>query len=93
MQDLEEKIVGLLLGLAAGDRIGGSVRMALRVAEILPNCSGLDVSDLGMRCLDWWREPWVDNVPPASPGQAFCCPPIATVGLTSRVSFDKQMTT
>jgi hypothetical protein len=35
MQNLEEKIVGLLLGLAAGDRIGGPVRMALRVAESL----------------------------------------------------------
>lgn len=45
MQKLEERIVGLLLGLAAGDRIGGPVRMALRVAESLRDRSGLDVSD------------------------------------------------
>lgn len=63
MQDLEEKIVGLLLGLAAGDRIGGPVQMALRVAESLRDCSGLDVSDLGMRYLDWWREGAFDTGP------------------------------
>jgi ADP-ribosylglycohydrolase len=63
MQDLEERIVGLLLGLAAGDRIGGPVRMALRVAESLRDCSGLDVSDLGMRYLDWWHEGAFDTGP------------------------------
>jgi ADP-ribosylglycohydrolase len=33
MEDREARAVGVLLGLAAGDRIGGPARMALRVAE------------------------------------------------------------
>jgi len=39
------------------------VRMALRVAESLHACGGLDVSDLGMRYLDWWREGAFDTGP------------------------------
>ncbi len=35
MRDLEDRTIGVLLGLAAGDRIGGPVRMAQRVAENL----------------------------------------------------------
>jgi len=51
MQDLEERTVGVLLGLAAGDRIGGPIRMALRIAKSLRDCDGIDVSDIGMRYL------------------------------------------
>jgi len=35
VDDTRERVIGLLLGLAAGDRIGGPVRMALLVAESL----------------------------------------------------------
>ena len=63
MQDLEEKIVGVMLGLAAGDRIGGPVRMALRVAESLCACGDFDVSDIGVRYLDWWRNGAFDTGP------------------------------
>lgn len=63
MRDLQERVVGLLIGLAAGDKIGGPVRMALRVAESLRACGGLDVSDLGRRYLDWWREGAFDTGP------------------------------
>jgi ADP-ribosylglycohydrolase len=37
--------------------------MALRVAESLRDCGRLDVSDLGMRYLDWWREGAFDTGP------------------------------
>lgn len=63
MHDVEARAVGVLLGLAAGDRIGGPLRMALRVAESLRDRGGLDVSDIGMRYLDWWRESAFDTGP------------------------------
>jgi ADP-ribosylglycohydrolase len=63
MQDLADRAAGVLLGLAAGDRIGGPVRMALRVAESLRDCGGVDVSDIGNRYLGWWREGAFDTGP------------------------------
>ena len=35
MGNFAEKVTGILFGLAAGDRIGGPVRMAIRVAASL----------------------------------------------------------
>lgn len=63
MNDLEDRAAGVLLGLAAGDRIGGPVRMALRVAESLRDCRGFDVADIGMRYLAWWHEGAFDTGP------------------------------
>ena len=63
MQAREDRVVGVLLGLAAGDRIGGPVRMAVRVAESLRDNGGVDVSDIGGRYLDWWREGAFDTGP------------------------------
>jgi len=65
MRDLEDRIIGLLLGLAAGDQIGGPVRMALRVAESLRDRGGFDVSDIGARYLEWWRSGAFDTGPTA----------------------------
>jgi len=66
MEDLEERTVGVLLGLAAGDRNGGPLRLALRVAESLRDRGGLDVSDIAMRYLDWWRDGAFDTGPTAA---------------------------
>ncbi len=63
MQDREDRIVGVLLGLAAGDRIGGPVRMALRVAESLVDQRALNMIDIGSRYLDWWRDGAFDTGP------------------------------
>jgi ADP-ribosylglycohydrolase len=63
MDGTQERVIGVLLGLAAGDMIGGPVRMALRVAESLLNRSGLDVSDIGDRYLLWWRNGAFDTGP------------------------------
>jgi len=64
--DREDRIVGLLLGLAAGDRIGGPVRLALRVAESLLRRGGFDLSDIATQYLDWWREGAFDTGPTAA---------------------------
>lgn len=66
MRDVEERAVGVLLGLAAGDRIGGPLQMALRLAESLRDRGGVDVSDIGARYLDWWREGAFDTGPTAA---------------------------
>lgn len=63
MQVREDRVVGVLLGLAAGDRIGGPVRMAVRVAESLCDNSGVDVSDIGVRYREWWRHGVFDTGP------------------------------
>jgi len=63
MHDRQDRVIGVLLGLAAGDRNGGPVRMALRVAESLRDRGRLDVADIGMRYLDWWREGAFDTGP------------------------------
>jgi ADP-ribosylglycohydrolase len=63
MQGHEDRVVGVLLGLAAGDRNGGPVRMALRIAESLRDQAGLDLADVGSRYIDWWREGAFDTGP------------------------------
>jgi ADP-ribosylglycohydrolase len=60
---LQEKAAGTLLGLAAGDRIGGPIRMALRVAESLIDRRGFDAADVAARYLAWWREGAFDTGP------------------------------
>ena len=54
---------GVLVGLAAGDQIGGPIRMALRLAESLVDCGGFNPSDILERYLTWWREGAFDTGP------------------------------
>jgi hypothetical protein len=49
MSDLttaEDRCRGALVGLAAGDRIGGPIRMAVRLAESLVEMSRFDAADV-----------------------------------------------
>jgi ADP-ribosyl-[dinitrogen reductase] hydrolase len=54
---------GVLIGLAAGDRNGGPIRMAVRLAESLIACGGFDPEDALGRYLRWWREGAFDTGP------------------------------
>src|ERR1700722_10030353 len=54
---------GVLIGLAAGDRIGGPIRMAVRLAERLLDCRGFNPADVLKRYLHWWREGAFDTGP------------------------------
>ena len=58
-----DRVQGVLLGLAAGDRNGGPVRMALRLAESLTERRGLDPDDILTRYLDWWQHGAFDTGP------------------------------
>lgn len=55
----------VLLGLAAGDRIGGPTQMAVRVAESLTDCGRFDSDDVLRRYLAWWRAEGFDTGPTA----------------------------
>lgn len=62
---LEDRVRGLLLGLAAGDFHGGPIRMAVRLAESLVECSGFDRRNVLDRYLDWYRNGAFDTGPVA----------------------------
>ena len=59
----EDRCRGVLIGLAAGDKIGGPIRMAVRLAESLLNCGGFNTADILIRYLCWWREGAFDTGP------------------------------
>ena len=52
----EDRCRGVLLGLAAGDRNGGPIRMAVRLAESLLELGRFDPQDIVGRYLRWWRQ-------------------------------------
>ncbi len=60
---VEDRCRGVLVGLAAGDRIGGPIRMAVRLAESLIDCGRFDPSDILNRYLSWRREGAFDTGP------------------------------
>ncbi|HBI43787.1 MAG TPA: hypothetical protein DDY78_13185 [Planctomycetales bacterium] len=59
----DDRCRGVLVGLAAGDKIGGPIRMAVRLAESLVDCNGFNPSDILNRYLAWWREGAFDTGP------------------------------
>ncbi|MCX8024465.1 MAG: ADP-ribosylglycohydrolase family protein [Thermanaerothrix sp.] len=63
---LLERVKGVLWGLAYGDRIGGPVRMACRVAESLVACRAFDPADLLARYLAWYQREGFDTGPTAA---------------------------
>ncbi|MEM8532544.1 MAG: ADP-ribosylglycohydrolase family protein [Chloroflexota bacterium] len=66
MVDIQDRVAGVLLGLAAGDRIGGPTRMALHLAESLLECAKFDRHDISMRYLTWWQDEGFDTGPTAN---------------------------
>lgn len=63
MDETGDRIRGALLGLAAGDRIGGPTAMALRVLEGVVARGGFDVGETRRRYLDWHRAEGFDQGP------------------------------
>jgi ADP-ribosylglycohydrolase len=61
--DVRDRCRGVLLGLASGDRNGGPVRMAVRLAESLLELGCFDPADIVARYLRWWREGAFDTGP------------------------------
>jgi ADP-ribosyl-[dinitrogen reductase] hydrolase len=63
MSEIINRIRGVLLGLSAGDRNGGPIRMALRLAESLTERLCFDPDDIVARYLAWWRDGAFDTGP------------------------------
>jgi ADP-ribosylglycohydrolase len=61
--NVQDRCRGVLIGLAAGDQIGGPIRMAVRLAESLLECGGFDPADILSRYLAWWHEGAFDTGP------------------------------
>lgn len=60
---LHDRVQGVLWGLAAGDRNGGPIQMAVRLAESLAEVGRYKLEDVAERYLDWWREGAFDTGP------------------------------
>lgn len=58
-----DRCQGVLIGLAAGDRNGGPIRMAVRLAESLLDCGCFHSADVLDRYLRWWRQGAFDTGP------------------------------
>jgi ADP-ribosylglycohydrolase len=63
MSDPRDRVAGVLMGLAAGDQIGGPIRMALRVGESLLERGRFDAADIASRYLHWWHNGAFDTGP------------------------------
>jgi len=61
-----DRVAGILLGLAAGDRNGGPIQMATRLAESLMRYGKFELDDIGLRYLDWWKNGAFDTGPVAA---------------------------
>jgi ADP-ribosylglycohydrolase len=59
----KDRCRGVLIGLAAGDRNGGPIQMAVRVAESLVGRGGFDRGDILNRYVQWWNEGAFDTGP------------------------------
>ncbi len=61
-----DRVRGVMLGFAAGDRNGRPTRMALRLPQSFVENKEFDIEDLGRRYLDWCREGPFDTGPVAA---------------------------
>ncbi len=66
MSKIQDRVKGIFIGLAAGDKNGGPIRMALRLAQSLHGRNAFDVVDIGERYLAWWRQGGFDTGPVAA---------------------------
>ena len=66
MPSWHDRLGGVLLGLAAGDRNGGPTELAVRLAESLADRRAFDRDDVLARYLAWWREGAFDTGPVAA---------------------------
>ena len=60
VKELKDRVRGIIIGLAAGDRIGGPIRMAVRLAESLAIQNRFDLDHIKERYFKWWAEDGFD---------------------------------
>ncbi|GAB5494300.1 MAG: hypothetical protein Phog2KO_45150 [Phototrophicaceae bacterium] len=65
MITIQDRVIGTLLGLASGDRIGGPLRMALYLSESLIENSGFKSEDVFQKYYQWYIDAGFDTGPTA----------------------------
>jgi ADP-ribosylglycohydrolase len=81
----EDRCRGVLVGLAAGDRIGGPIRMAVLLAESLVETGRFDPADVLGRYLAWWREGAFDTGPVSAQALALVAAGVPVADAAGRV--------
>lgn len=66
MITIRDRVIGMLLGLASGDRIGGPLRMALCLSKSLIDKQGFDEADVFEKYKEWYFDGGFDTGPTAS---------------------------
>jgi ADP-ribosylglycohydrolase len=61
LSTVRSRVEGTLVGLAAGDRIGGPTGMALQLAASMLEQGGFDRADIRARYLTWWKDGGFDT--------------------------------
>ncbi len=65
MHNIQDRVQGVIIGLAAGDKIGGPIRMATHLAESLIVNQGFYCKHVVNKYLEWWKEGAFDTGPVA----------------------------
>jgi len=60
-RETQDRVKGVLLGLAAGDRIGGPTQMASLLGQSLAENSTFVSKDVAINYVDWWTEKGFDT--------------------------------
>lgn len=81
----EDRCRGILVGLAAGDRIGRPIHMAVRLAESLLDFGRFDAADILGRYLAWWREGVFDTGPVSARALALVAAGASVLEATAQV--------
>lgn len=63
MEDVRDRVRGVITGMAAGDRIGGPIRMAVRLSESLVTQNRFDINHIRDCYLNWWSQDGFDTGP------------------------------
>src|SRR5262245_43495411 len=63
---MQDRGIGVLVGLAAGDRIGGPIRMALQLGRSLLEKQQFDPGHVMQCYMDWWKSGGYDTGPTAA---------------------------
>lgn len=66
LSQADDRIRGILFGLAAGDKNGGPIQMALCLSESLVQQGKFDPADVLKRYLQWWNQSGFDTGPVAA---------------------------
>ena len=60
-EEVQDRVRGVITGIAAGDRIGGPIRMAVRLAESLVIQNRFDINHIRDCYFKWWAQGGFDT--------------------------------